>query len=186
METMLVAHVIPEVLQMSAFPTASTSTTADAEDPDYEQIDHEADWRKCPGCRHRRAHDDVEHNRIPGECRVPLIAPVAYDCPGCIRRKHRYNAALTYIERKSKIDPEKGTRGDFAGDSSIRELRFGMRNDLVQTVAGQPPGLGRLDSLGIEVQDNGTLKLVDPPWMCDNKFPGNKFASAKNALKLSS
>lgn len=74
----------------------------------------------------------------------------------------KYNAALTYIERKSKIDPEKGTRGDFAGDSSIRELRFGMRNDLVQTVAGQPPGLGRLDSLGIEVQDNGTLKLVDP------------------------
>ena len=73
----------------------------------------------------------------------------------------RYNAALTFIARKTAIDAEAGTRGDFAGDSAVRGLRFGMRNDLVQTVAGQPPGLGRLSDLGIEVQDDGTLKLVD-------------------------
>jgi flagellar hook-associated protein 2 len=74
----------------------------------------------------------------------------------------KYNAALGFIERKSTIDAEKGTRGDFAGDSAIRGLRFGMRNDMVQTVEGQPPQLGRLENLGIEVQDDGTLKLVDP------------------------
>lgn len=74
----------------------------------------------------------------------------------------KYNAALQFIDRKSKIDPEKGTRGDFASDTSIRGLRFGMRTDLVQEVAGQPPGLARISDLGIEVQDDGTLKLVDP------------------------
>ncbi|MDT7857317.1 flagellar filament capping protein FliD [Rubrivirga sp. S365] len=73
----------------------------------------------------------------------------------------KYNAALTFIARKTDINPEKGTRGDFAGDSAVRGLRFGMRNDLAGDVAGQPPGLGRLSDLGIEVQDDGTLKLVD-------------------------
>ena len=74
----------------------------------------------------------------------------------------KYNAALSFIERKSKIDPDKGTRGDFAGDTSVRALRFGMRNDMVTEVPGQPVGLGRLDTLGIEIQDDGTLKLVNP------------------------
>lgn len=74
----------------------------------------------------------------------------------------KYNAALQFMERKTKIDADAGTRGDFSSDASIRGLRFGMRNDLVQSVAGQPPELARLTSLGIEIQDNGTLKLVDP------------------------
>ena len=73
----------------------------------------------------------------------------------------KYNAALAFIARKTKVDPDAGTRGDFAGDAAVRGLRFGMRNDLAQPVAGQPPGLGRLSDLGIEVQDDGTLKLVD-------------------------
>ena len=74
----------------------------------------------------------------------------------------KYNAVLEFIERKTKIDPEAGTRGDFAGDTSIRSLRYGIRTDLVQTVAGQPDGLARLTDLGIEIEKNGTLKLADP------------------------
>jgi flagellar hook-associated protein 2 len=73
----------------------------------------------------------------------------------------KYNDVLGFIARKSKIDPEAGTRGDFAGDSSIRGLRFGMRTDLLQPVTDQPEGIGRLTDLGIEINDDGTLKLAD-------------------------
>lgn len=73
----------------------------------------------------------------------------------------KYNAALGFIERKTKIDPEKKTRGDLADDTAVRGLRFGMRNDMARDVPGQPVGLGRLTDLGIEVQDDGSLKLVN-------------------------
>ncbi len=73
-----------------------------------------------------------------------------------------YNAVLGFIERKSAIDAEAGTRGDFAGDSSIRSLRFGMRNDAAQSVEsaliGAPEALA---DLGIEINNDGTLKLAD-------------------------
>ena len=97
METMLVMTGITNTLQASApqllaYPTVGTDAAA----ADLGQVDTEADWRKCAGCRHRRSYDDPEHSRIPGECRVPLIQPVVYDCPGCIGRKHRSDEAHTY------------------------------------------------------------------------------------------
>jgi len=74
----------------------------------------------------------------------------------------QYNAAHAFIKRKSTIDPEAGTRGDFAGDASISGLRFGMRNDALRTVASQPDGApARFADLGIEINDDGTLKLAD-------------------------
>lgn len=83
---------------------------------------------------------------------------IAGDIEGFITK---YNAVLDFIEKKTKIDPETETRGAFAGDTSVRSLRFGMRTDLMQSVAGQPDGLARLTDLGIEVEDNGKLKLAD-------------------------
>jgi flagellar hook-associated protein 2 len=74
----------------------------------------------------------------------------------------QYNAVHAFIKRKSTIDPEAGTRGDFAGDASISGLRFGMRNDALRTVASQPDGApARFADLGIEINDDGTLKLAD-------------------------
>lgn len=83
---------------------------------------------------------------------------VAKEVEGFIKK---YNAALEFIVRKSKVDVDTGKREAFAGDSTIRGLRFGMRTDLIGTVAGQPEGLGRLTDLGIEINDDGTLKLAD-------------------------
>ena len=73
----------------------------------------------------------------------------------------KYNAALDFIKRKSAVDAEAGTRGQFAGDSTIRSLRFGMRTDLIATVDGQPDGIARLADLGIKIKDDGTLELAD-------------------------
>jgi flagellar hook-associated protein 2 len=74
----------------------------------------------------------------------------------------KYNDAHAFIKRKSNIDPDVGARGDFAGDSAITSLRFGMRNDALRTVASQPDGApARFADLGIEINDDGTLKLAD-------------------------
>lgn len=73
-----------------------------------------------------------------------------------------YNAILDFIERKSAVDPEAGTRGDFAGDATIAGLRFGMRNDSLLTVDSQTAGAPTaLADLGIEINNDGTLKLAD-------------------------
>ena len=83
---------------------------------------------------------------------------VVKDVEGFIQK---YNAVLDFIKRKSAIDPDAGTRGQFASDTTVRGLRFGMRSDLIGTVSGQPEGFERLTDLGIEINDDGTLALAD-------------------------
>ena len=73
-----------------------------------------------------------------------------------------YNAAIDFIRQKSQVDGETGRRGDFAGDSSLSSLRFGLRNDAVRGIAGQPDGRpAALTDLGIEISNDGTLSLAD-------------------------
>ena len=74
----------------------------------------------------------------------------------------QYNAALDFIRSKTKVDQDAGTRAVFAGDAGISGLRFGMRTDMIQTVASQAEGApSQLSDLGIEIGDNGSLKLAD-------------------------
>lgn len=73
-----------------------------------------------------------------------------------------YNAVLEFIERKANVDGDLNVRGDFAGDYTFTNLRFNMRNDLVQEVAGQPSdGPKSITDLGITINDDGTLSLTD-------------------------
>lgn len=74
----------------------------------------------------------------------------------------KYNAVLDFVAKKGKIDGESGKRGDFAGDVSFSSLRFGMRNDVVQSVSGLPDGaVTSLWELGITIENDGKLKLSD-------------------------
>ncbi|MEM1042284.1 MAG: flagellar filament capping protein FliD [Bacteroidota bacterium] len=73
-----------------------------------------------------------------------------------------YNDVLSFIKQRSTVDPEAGTRGDFAGDAAIAGLRFGMRNDSLLAVGSQPAGTPTLlADLGIEFDDDGALRLAD-------------------------
>ncbi len=99
----------------------------------------------------------------------------------------KYNAVLDFIEQRSKVDPESGSRGQFVGDSSIQGLRFGMRTDLLTTVEGQPEGIERLTDLGIEIGDDGRLTLADRDALVSAAAadPGalqNLFANADDGL----
>ena len=74
----------------------------------------------------------------------------------------KFNDVMSYISGKANVDAESGTRGDFAGDSTITSLRFGMRSDMAFEVTGQPSGaISYLSDLGIEINTDGTLELKD-------------------------
>lgn len=74
----------------------------------------------------------------------------------------KFNELLEHIERETQVDPDTKTRGDLAGEYAFTDLRFGMRNDAVQQVTGQPVrGASYLTDLGITVNDDGTLELTD-------------------------
>jgi flagellar hook-associated protein 2 len=80
----------------------------------------------------------------------------------------KYNELLSYIEAKSRVDGTSGTRGDFAGDSTFRDLRLHLRNDVSRPVEGQPAeGPGMLADLGITTEKDGTLKLGDADKLFD-------------------
>lgn len=74
----------------------------------------------------------------------------------------KYNTIITHLASKTDVDGDAGTRGDLAGDSTFRSLRFGLRNDVAGRVAGQPAeGPSMLTHLGIEIGEDGTLELAD-------------------------
>lgn len=74
----------------------------------------------------------------------------------------KFNAALTYMQGKMSVDAETEVRGPLAGDSTLRTLLFGLRNDAAEQVDGQPAGGPKsLVDLGIEFTKSGELKLAD-------------------------
>lgn len=74
----------------------------------------------------------------------------------------KYNDVLIYIQSKSTVDGEADVRGDLAGDSTFRGLRFELRNDVALQVGGQPAdGPTSITDLGITIEKDGTLKLSD-------------------------
>lgn len=74
----------------------------------------------------------------------------------------QYNKLITYIEQKTHVDGEANVRGDFAGDSAIRNLRMAMRNEMVRAIGGEPGQNPRnIEDLGITIERNGTLTLSD-------------------------
>jgi len=74
----------------------------------------------------------------------------------------KFNDVQKYLKEKTKVDPEGDSRGAFAGESAIRSLRYSLRNDAISSVSGLPEDApSTLTEVGIELQDDGTLKLGD-------------------------
>jgi flagellar hook-associated protein 2 len=73
----------------------------------------------------------------------------------------KYNSLLKYISSRSQVDADAGTRGDFAGDATIRSLRMDMRSDLARAVTGGGADIPSLADLGITTARDGTITLSD-------------------------
>ena len=71
-----------------------------------------------------------------------------------------YNALVSFMGERTKVDADTGDRGVFASDAGIRSLRFGIRTDLSREISGNST-FSRLADLGIETQRDGSLKITD-------------------------
>ena len=74
----------------------------------------------------------------------------------------KYNDILSFIDGKTDVDGDLNIRADFAGDTIMTGLKFGMRNDVALQITGQPSGApSYLSDLGITIEDDGSLTLED-------------------------
>jgi flagellar hook-associated protein 2 len=74
----------------------------------------------------------------------------------------KYNALVSELKGATQVDADLEIRAVFAGDSTLRSLRFGLRNDVASQVSGQPTdGPFSITDLGISIGEDGTLTLED-------------------------
>jgi flagellar hook-associated protein 2 len=69
-----------------------------------------------------------------------------------------YNTLIGSINSQYTLDPTTGNEGVLAGDSMLRSLQ----SQLLGLVSASPSGVGQyvnLQSMGIEMQDDGTLQI---------------------------
>ncbi len=73
-----------------------------------------------------------------------------------------YNTTVNYISAKTSIDTSSNERGVLAGNYSVQQLRFRLREVATGTVAGfEDKEYSSLGSIGIDIQRDGTLRVAD-------------------------
>jgi flagellar hook-associated protein 2 len=74
----------------------------------------------------------------------------------------KYNSIVTQLAGSTMVDGDLGLRGVFAGDASIRGLRFNLRNDIATAVTSQAAGsVQSIAELGISIAEDGSLSITD-------------------------
>jgi flagellar hook-associated protein 2 len=74
----------------------------------------------------------------------------------------KYNSIVTQLAGSTMVDGDLGLRGVFAGDASIRGLRFNLRNDIATAVSSQAEGsVQSIAELGISIAEDGSLSITD-------------------------
>jgi flagellar hook-associated protein 2 len=76
----------------------------------------------------------------------------------------KYNEVFSYMEQQSKVTTSgtKVTTGLLYGDSAVRELKSGLRNEIF-TALGGTGAIQRLESLGIDFDGTSSaLRIADP------------------------
>jgi flagellar hook-associated protein 2 len=69
-----------------------------------------------------------------------------------------YNAVIANLNTQFTVDPTTNTEGPLGGDSGLRSLQASLLNDATYAVTGNS-GLVNLASLGINLNDDGTLTI---------------------------
>lgn len=69
-----------------------------------------------------------------------------------------YNRVISEINQQFKVDATTNSQGPLGSDSSLRALQCSLLNDVVYSITGNS-GLVNLASLGINMNDDGTLTI---------------------------
>ena len=74
----------------------------------------------------------------------------------------KYNAAIAYLNEKTKVDTTNFVRGDFTGDAVFTGLKFSLRSLISSSVDGLPNGeLQLISQIGLDVARDGTISIKD-------------------------
>lgn len=69
-----------------------------------------------------------------------------------------YNAVMGVLNTQFTVDPTTNTEGPLGSDSALRSLQSSLLNDVTYSITGNS-GLVNLASLGIDMNDDGTLTV---------------------------
>jgi flagellar hook-associated protein 2 len=73
-----------------------------------------------------------------------------------------YNETVNYISAKTSIDTSTNERGVLAGNYSVQQLKFRIREIVTGTIEGfEDREYNSLGAIGVEIQRDGTLKIAD-------------------------
>jgi flagellar hook-associated protein 2 len=91
-----------------------------------------------------------------------------------------YNVVANSIRSQYAVDPNTNTAGALASDNTLRSLQASVLSDITYSITGNN-GITGLASIGVNMNDNGTLTLDD------SKLAGvltNHFAEFQNFFQL--
>jgi len=108
----------------------------------------------------------VTLNLVSAEPNVPLQLSVGPDTAQATTAINAfvvsYNTLVTAINNQYAVDPTTNTEGPLGSDSSLRALQSSLLNDVSYSIGGNS-GLVNLASLGINMNDDGTLTVGTTP-----------------------
>lgn len=102
--------------------------------------------------------------QLMGQSAAPVTLNVAQDTPGIKQAINdfidSYNAVISAINVQYKVDPNTYAAGELAGDSTLRSVQFSLLSDVTYAISDNG-GITGLASIGVKMQDDGTLAVDD-------------------------
>ena len=144
----------------SAYPEIGTGPG----DPDQPEPEEAPSWKKCPGCLHRRAKDDVEHTRVRGECRHPDVQPIEWSCRACQQHWPRYHDDHTHMPQECRWAAAPTREGHKRKGAHPRPPRVPASDEPTAGREAEGPALGRADEARAEAEEaNKVRKRLNLP-----------------------
>jgi len=102
--------------------------------------------------------------QLMGQSATPVQLSVAADSKGIQLAVHNfvdsYNAVIAAINVQYKVDPNTYVAGELASDSTLRSVQASLLSDVTYSISDNS-GITGLASIGVNMQDDGTLTVDD-------------------------
>jgi flagellar hook-associated protein 2 len=102
--------------------------------------------------------------QLIGQSATPLQLDVAADTSGIKQAisdfVDSYNAATSAVNVQYKVDPNTYVAGELASDATLRSVQASLLSDVTYSISGNG-GITGLASIGVNMQDDGTLTIDD-------------------------
>jgi flagellar hook-associated protein 2 len=102
--------------------------------------------------------------QLMGQSATPVSLSVTQDGTGIKQAINdfvdSYNAVISAINVQYKVDPNTYVAGELAGDSTLRSVQSSLLSDVTYAISDNG-GVTGLASIGVKMQDDGTLTVDD-------------------------